>query len=546
MMSSSARRAIPPAAHARTRPTCRTRLGLVLAVVLAVAAATATTRVLARPDPRPGPDPAPNPNPNPNPSPNPGPGPDPLAAPAPRPDPLPLPDPATGSVFGFLSGDDHLAWAGPNPAPLYVPVDDLHRRRQSPSEVLAHVLLHDDEPPAPEPSPVVPVHVRPTGTDVLDEEIPAAAVDEVGHVVDLDDGVVETVLVEPSAPAHASPGPTPSQHVDEDVVFDPVTPFDPASAPSSIEPTAVPDHAGPTPFDDQAILPPPSTASNVVDDAPAIVVDADRVCAPEDLPPPARNAPDVLFLADRDVAVIDWTESTPPPVPLSARAATVLARINPHHTPSSCADMGNHRGFTAGIGAFTTRDGDLLAVFTRFRALSGSDELREYEEVLADLAGFRSPDTGMIPHLCCAWIQTMRDSKLGPQLVQAQRDVNDRLVVWPAMETAHGLGPLERVPLIQAHLVDAARVHGANEMRAMVERVVNGTVKMTRDAFVAGMVKERAAVVSEAEDAARVVCLAKWADAGEWELKGALKCEVASGDVVEIEKEGKEIKARGR
>ncbi|KAJ3352929.1 hypothetical protein GGF32_003264 [Allomyces javanicus] len=441
----------------------------------------------------------------------------------------------TGSVFGFLSADDHVAWAGPNPAPLYVPVDDLHRRRQSPSEVLAH-LLHDDDAPAPEPepSPVV-TRARPTGTDVLDEEIPAAAVDD-ELVVEHD--AVETVPVEGT---RAPPGPTPLVPVEE-VVFDPVTPFDPAASPPAPPSSAVPaDPADPTPFDDPAIVPPFNTTTT--DDlTPPIIVDADRVCAPGDLPPPARIAPDVVFLADRDLADIDWTESTPPSVSLSPRAAYVLARINPHHILSACADLGTHRGFTAGIGGFTTRDGDLGMVLARFRALSGSDALREYEEVLADLAAFKSPDTAMIPHLCCAWSQTMRDATLGKHLGQAQRDVYDRLVVWPAMETAGKLGPLANVPLVQAHVVDAVKVHGADAMRAMVGRVVRGTVGMTRDAFVVGMAKERAGSVSEAEDAARVVCLVKWGDAGDWELKGALKCEVASGEVVEIEKEGKETK----
>ncbi|KNE70437.1 hypothetical protein AMAG_20115 [Allomyces macrogynus ATCC 38327] len=489
MMSTSVRRA-PPAV--RSRSTRCTRLGhVVLAVVLALAATAATNHVLARPDPHPGPGPAPNPNPGP------GPGPDPLAAPAPRPDPLPLPDPA--SVFGFLAADDHLAWSGPNPAPLYVPVDDLHRRRQSPSEVLAHLLNDDQDVPAPEPepSPVV-ARPRPTGTGVLDEEIPAAD-DEVvvGHVVDLDDGAASTMLIE------APPGPTPSVPVEE-VVFDPITPFDPASVPFSTPTAVLGDPAGPTPFDDPAILPPPYP-TNTDDDVPATIVDSDRVCAPGDVLPPARAAPDVLFLTDRDLADIDWTKSTPPSVSLSARAASVLAAVNAHHIPH------------------------LLHV---------------YEPVLADLAAFTSPDTAMIPNLCCAWFQTMRDAKLGPHLVQAQKDVYDRLVVWPAMDVASKLGPLANVPLVQAHLVDAARVHGADEMRAMVARVVKGTVGMTREAFVAGMVRERAGVVSEAEDAARVVCFVKWGDAGEWELKGRLTCEVASGEVVEIEKESKETRKK--
>jgi hypothetical protein len=131
----------------------------------------------------------------------------------------------------------------------------------------------------------------------------------------------------------------------------------------------------------------------------------------------------------------------------------------------TCVNLGNGVGFTAGIGSFSTRDGDALDVLVSFRQKSGRKEMEMYEANLLSLRKDLSGDVSSIPKFCCAWKQTANHDveAIKSAFLDAQREVFDKAAWNPTVDLAAKLGESGKSNLIIAHLYDAVLTQGLGE-----------------------------------------------------------------------------------
>ena len=102
-------------------------------------------------------------------------------------------------------------------------------------------------------------------------------------------------------------------------------------------------------------------------------------------------------------------------------------------------DIGDGRGYTAGIIGFTTGTGDLLEVVERYTELESENELKKYIPALELVNGTDSHD-GLGDSFEKAWI----DAAQSKEMIQAQNDILDEQYMNIALQYARedGLRPL--------------------------------------------------------------------------------------------------------
>ncbi|WP_461218569.1 chitosanase [Lapidilactobacillus salsurivasis] len=115
-------------------------------------------------------------------------------------------------------------------------------------------------------------------------------------------------------------------------------------------------------------------------------------------------------------------------------------------------DIGDGRGYTAGIIGFTSGTGDLLQVVQRYQKLAPKNKLTQYLSALRRVNGTAS-HRGLGKPFVRAWRQASQDSKM----IQAQNEIVREEYLDPAVTYAQrdGLSPLG-----QYLYYDALVVHG--------------------------------------------------------------------------------------
>ena len=126
-------------------------------------------------------------------------------------------------------------------------------------------------------------------------------------------------------------------------------------------------------------------------------------------------------------------------------------------------DIGDGRGYTAGIIGFTTGTGDLLDVVRRYTKLKPDNELEKYIPALEKLTGSDSHD-GLGDTFEQDWMTAAESD----EMVQAQNDILDEQYMNPAIEYAQedGLSPLG-----QYIYYDALVVHGSGDSEDSFEAI---------------------------------------------------------------------------
>lgn len=132
-------------------------------------------------------------------------------------------------------------------------------------------------------------------------------------------------------------------------------------------------------------------------------------------------------------------------------------------------DIGDGRGYTAGIIGFTTGTGDLLEVVKRYTELKPENELEKYIPALEQVNGTDSHD-GLGDSFEKAW----RDAAQSDEMIQAQNDILDEQYMNIALKYAKedGLRPLG-----QYIYYDALVVHGSGDSEDCFEAIRNAAMK---------------------------------------------------------------------
>ncbi|WP_432092924.1 chitosanase [Streptomyces sp. bgisy100] len=159
-------------------------------------------------------------------------------------------------------------------------------------------------------------------------------------------------------------------------------------------------------------------------------------------------------------------------------------------------DIGDGRGYTAGIIGFCSGTGDLLKVVRAYTDARPGNRLARYLPALRQVVGSASHE-GLDPGFPRAWRAAAKD----PAFRRAQDEERDRDYFGPAVRRAKadGVGVLG-----QFAYYDTAVVHGARGLRAVREKAVRGAEPPARggdevrylhaflDARVAAMREEKA------------------------------------------------------
>ena len=126
-------------------------------------------------------------------------------------------------------------------------------------------------------------------------------------------------------------------------------------------------------------------------------------------------------------------------------------------------DIGDGRGYTAGIIGFTTGTGDLLEVVTRYTELKPENELKKYIPALEKVNGTDSHD-GLGDSFEKAWA----DAAQSDEMIQAQNDILNEQYMNVALRYAEedGLRPLG-----QYIYYDALVVHGSGDSEDSFEAI---------------------------------------------------------------------------
>lgn len=132
-------------------------------------------------------------------------------------------------------------------------------------------------------------------------------------------------------------------------------------------------------------------------------------------------------------------------------------------------DIGDGRGYTAGIIGFTTGTGDLLEVVERYTELKPENELEKYIPALEQVNGTDSHD-GLEDSFEKAWV----DAAQSEEMIQAQNDILDEQYMDVALQYAEedGLRPLG-----QYIYYDALVVHGSGDSEDSFEAIRNTALK---------------------------------------------------------------------
>lgn len=135
-------------------------------------------------------------------------------------------------------------------------------------------------------------------------------------------------------------------------------------------------------------------------------------------------------------------------------------------------DIGDGRGYTAGIIGFTTGTGDLLDVVLEYTNLQPDNVLEKYIPALENVIGTDSHE-GLDPSFANDWIEASAD----PQMILAQDKILDDMYLSPAVEYAadDGLSALG-----QYIYYDALVVHGPGEDEDSFQGIRAAAIKECR------------------------------------------------------------------
>jgi chitosanase len=122
-------------------------------------------------------------------------------------------------------------------------------------------------------------------------------------------------------------------------------------------------------------------------------------------------------------------------------------------------DLGDGRGYTAGIIGFCSGTSDMLAAVSEYTRRSPSNVLVSYLPALRRVNGSDSHD-GLDPGFPAAW----REAAADPLFQQVQQDERDRIYFDPSVRLAKADGLRA---LGQFAYYDAAVMHGTNGMGAI-------------------------------------------------------------------------------
>lgn len=132
-------------------------------------------------------------------------------------------------------------------------------------------------------------------------------------------------------------------------------------------------------------------------------------------------------------------------------------------------DIGDGRGYTAGIIGFTTGTGDLLDVINRYTELKPDNELKKYIPALEQVNGTDSHE-GLGEEFEKDWAEAAQSD----EMIEAQNDILDEQYMIPAVEYAveDGLSPLG-----QYIYYDALVVHGSGDSEDSFEAIRDEALK---------------------------------------------------------------------
>lgn len=190
-------------------------------------------------------------------------------------------------------------------------------------------------------------------------------------------------------------------------------------------------------------------------------------------------------------------------------------------------DIGDGRGYTAGLIGFTSATGDLLEVVKRYVFAKGSGTaLEAYIPALEAVDGAGSHE-GLGEGFVRAWKEAGTD----PAMIEAQNEVIDDFYLAPAIEAAEedGLGPLG-----QYIYYDALVVHGPGDdedsfggIRAAAKaRAKTPAAGGDEKAYLEAFLKARKAVMLKEEahsDLSRINVQQRFLDEGNYQLVRPLR-----------------------
>ncbi len=132
-------------------------------------------------------------------------------------------------------------------------------------------------------------------------------------------------------------------------------------------------------------------------------------------------------------------------------------------------DIGDGRGYTAGIIGFTSGTGDMLDVVNRYTQLKPDNELSKYIPALKSVVWTDSHEG-----LGDAFVKAWKEAAATDEMLQAQNDILNQQYMDPAIEYARqdNLSPLG-----QYIYYDALVVHGSGDSDDCFEAIRNAALK---------------------------------------------------------------------
>lgn len=132
-------------------------------------------------------------------------------------------------------------------------------------------------------------------------------------------------------------------------------------------------------------------------------------------------------------------------------------------------DIGDGRGYTAGIIGFTSGTGDMLDVVRRYTQLKPDNELSKYIPALKSVVW-----TDSHKGLGEAFVKAWKEAATTDEMIQAQNDILNQQYMNPAIEYA---GEDDLSPLGQYIYYDALVVHGSGDSDDCFEAIRNAALK---------------------------------------------------------------------
>lgn len=132
-------------------------------------------------------------------------------------------------------------------------------------------------------------------------------------------------------------------------------------------------------------------------------------------------------------------------------------------------DIGDGRGYTAGIIGFTSGTGDMLDVVRRYTQLKPDNELSKYISALKNVVW-----TDSHKGLGEAFVKAWKAAATTDEMIQAQNDILDQQYMNPAIEYAR---QDDLSPLGQYIYYDALVVHGSGDSDDCFEAIRNAALK---------------------------------------------------------------------